>query len=67
MTVKQIASTKDMGVIMHFSFLLGEKKFITVFPKKKTAKHMHATFVALFDMNIGQIFPAARRMYSANP
>ena len=56
MTVKQIASTKDMGVIMHFSFLLGEKKFITVFPKKKTAKHMHATFVVLSDMNMGHYY-----------
>lgn len=52
---------------MHFSFLLVEKKFMTVFPKKKIAKHMHATFVALSDMNMGNTFPAARRIYSANP
>ena len=65
--VKQIASVKDMGVIIHFSFLLVEKKFMTVFPKKKTAKNIHAILVALFDINTGSILPAARMIYNAKP
>ena len=37
--VKQIAATNDIGVIMYFSFLLVEKKFMTVFPINKAATY----------------------------
>ena len=40
---KQTALINDIGAITTFSFLLGEKKFKTVFPKKKTAKTKQIT------------------------
>ena len=42
---KQMDEAADMGVMMYFSFLLVEKKFITVFPRKKTVKTKHMILV----------------------
>ena len=52
----------DMGVMMYFSFLLVEKKFITVFPRKKTAKTKHTILVTFSLIKQGRVPDAASRI-----
>ncbi|MGX8704283.1 MAG: hypothetical protein ACSW8H_07535 [bacterium] len=55
-----------MGVMMNFSFLLGEKRFIPVLPRKKQANTKQTIFVVPALIKNGSIPPAANNIYRAN-
>lgn len=50
---KHIAETKESGVIIYFSFLLFDMKFITVFIERYIAITMPIIFVILFENHNG--------------